>query len=197
MKAGVLGGSGYAGAELLRLLAGHPEIEVAVVTADSPRRRAGRRPLPALSSAYRDPRPLTLLASGELDGLDLVFCALPHGESQWLVPDLLDQVGTWSISAADFRLRTPALYPIWYGYEHQAPGAARRVRVRPPRALPGRARRRHACRRAGLLRDRGLARPRAARPRPGGRADGHRRRRGQRGLRRGAGARATDCISAR
>jgi N-acetyl-gamma-glutamyl-phosphate reductase len=56
-----------------------------------------------------------------LDGLDLVFCALPHGESQRIVPALRDRVGVIVDLAADFRLRDPALYPTWYGEAHEAP----------------------------------------------------------------------------
>ena len=55
------------------------------------------------------------------DGLDLVFCALPHGVSQDLMPALNDGVGMVVDLAADFRLKDPGLYPIWYGEEHRAP----------------------------------------------------------------------------
>ena len=83
-RAGVVGGSGYTGAELLRLLAGHPEIEVVHVTADSQRGRGAwasctRRSRPA----YGDLR-FAPLDAADLAGLDLVFCALPHGASQAL-----------------------------------------------------------------------------------------------------------------
>src|SRR5450631_597039 len=56
-----------------------------------------------------------------LDGLDVVFLALPHGQSQHLVPDLVDRVGVVVDLAADFRLRDPALYPTWYGEVHLVP----------------------------------------------------------------------------
>ncbi|HEY1734648.1 MAG TPA: N-acetyl-gamma-glutamyl-phosphate reductase, partial [Acidimicrobiales bacterium] len=56
-----------------------------------------------------------------LDGLDLVFCALPHGESQKFVPGLRSRVGCIVDLAADFRLKDPALYPEWYGEAHGAP----------------------------------------------------------------------------
>jgi len=120
MKAGIIGGSGYTGVELLRLLAGHPDIEVATVTAHS---RAGQlvgEYTPSLAAAYRG---MVYEAAGptSLDGLDLVFCALPHGESQRIVPALRDRVGVIVDLAADFRLRDPALYPTWYGEAHEAP----------------------------------------------------------------------------
>src|SRR6516225_5155621 len=106
MKAGIVGASGYTGAELLRLLAGHPEFEVAAVTAHSSAGQMVGEHTPSLRAAYPgliyeafDP--------GRLDGLDLVFCALPHGESQQLVPGL--------------RGRDGALYPQWYGEPHATP----------------------------------------------------------------------------
>ena len=55
------------------------------------------------------------------DGLDLVFCGLPHGESQRIVPALRSRVGVVVDLAADFRLKDAALYPQWYGEEHAAP----------------------------------------------------------------------------
>jgi N-acetyl-gamma-glutamyl-phosphate reductase len=120
MKAGVIGGSGYTGVELLRLLAGHPDMEVTTVTANS---RAGQlvgEYTPSLAAAYPG---MAYEAAGptSLDGLDLVFCALPHGESQRIVPALRDRVGVIVDLAADFRLRDPALYPTWYGEAHEAP----------------------------------------------------------------------------
>ena len=120
MKAGIVGASGYTGAELLRLLAGHPAVEVAVATAHSHVGEPVGEHTPSLAAAYpglvyEDTDPALL------DGLDLVFCALPHGESQLIVPDLLGRVGRVVDLAADFRLRDASLYPRWYGEEHGAP----------------------------------------------------------------------------
>src|ERR1700749_5293327 len=100
MKAGIIGASGYTGAELLRLLANHPDIEVAVVTAHSHAGQVVGAHTPSLAAAYPG------LVYGEsdpalLDGLDLVFCALPHGESQRIVPDLRGRVGCIVDLAAD------------------------------------------------------------------------------------------------
>ena len=120
MKVGILGASGYTGAELLRLLAGHPSLEVAVVTAHSHAGEPVAGHTPSLAAAYpglvyeeNDP--------GRLDGLDLVFCALPHGESQRVVPELRSRVGLVVDLAADFRLRDASQYPRWYGAAHGAP----------------------------------------------------------------------------
>jgi N-acetyl-gamma-glutamyl-phosphate reductase len=71
--------------------------------------------------AYEAGDPTTGDGPDSLDGLDLVFCALPHGESQRIVPALRDRVGVIVDLAADFRLRDPALYPTWYGEVHEAP----------------------------------------------------------------------------
>jgi N-acetyl-gamma-glutamyl-phosphate reductase len=119
-RIGIIGASGYAGAELLRLAAGHPGLEVAWATGAS---QAGTRVadlypnlaalLPDLTFASYEPA----LA----DDLDLVFLALPHGQSQALVPDLRKRARAVVDLAADFRLRDPALYPQWYGEEHTAP----------------------------------------------------------------------------
>jgi len=120
MKAGIVGASGYTGAELLRLLAGHPSFEVALVTARSHAGEAVGEHTPSLAGAYpglvyeaNDPE--------RLDGLDLLFCALPHGESQRIVPELRGRVGLVVDLAADFRLKDASLYPRWYGEEHAAP----------------------------------------------------------------------------
>jgi N-acetyl-gamma-glutamyl-phosphate reductase len=120
MKAGIVGASGYTGAELLRLLAAHPVFEVAVATAHSHAGEPVGEHTPSLAAAYpglayEDTDPALL------DGLDVVFCALPHGESQRIVPGLSGRVGRIVDLAADFRLRDASLYPRWYGEEHAAP----------------------------------------------------------------------------
>jgi N-acetyl-gamma-glutamyl-phosphate reductase len=120
MKAGILGASGYTGSELLRLLAGHPEFEVALATAHSHAGQMVGAHTPSLAAAY----PGLVYEDNEparFDGLDLVFCGLPHGESQRIVPELRSRVGLVVDLAADFRLKDAALYPQWYGEEHGAP----------------------------------------------------------------------------
>lgn len=119
-RVGILGASGYGGAEALRLLAGHPDLQVSYVAAHG---NAGARIAdlyPSLAPAYGD---LTYgpIDAAACDGLDLVICALPHGASQQLVPDLLKRVGCVVDLAADFRLKDAALYPEWYGEPHSCP----------------------------------------------------------------------------
>jgi N-acetyl-gamma-glutamyl-phosphate reductase len=120
MKVGVVGASGYAGVELLRLCAGHPDLEVAVATAGEHRGARVAAHTPSLAASYPD---LSYSATevSELDGLDVVFLALPHGRSQQLVPELTSAVGVIVDLAADFRLHQPSLYPTWYGEVHAAP----------------------------------------------------------------------------
>src|SRR5271156_4707175 len=104
MKAGILGASGYTGSELLRLLAGHPEFEVAIATAHSHAGQVVGEHTPSLAAAYPG-LAYEAVSVDALTGLDLVFCALPHGESQHLVPELRGKVGLIVDLAADFRLK--------------------------------------------------------------------------------------------
>jgi N-acetyl-gamma-glutamyl-phosphate reductase len=122
-KIGVLGASGYTGAELLRLLIRHPRVEIVLLTAD---RRAGqelRQVFPQFS-----PYPLPkLVAIDGLDwkkaALDLAFCALPHATTQKVIKDLLTNAPKTKVVdlSADFRLHDTAAYSRWYGHEHHAP----------------------------------------------------------------------------
>ena len=116
---GVVGGSGYTGAELLRLLHAHPEAEVVLATGDS---NAGARVAslyPSLAAAYPD-LAYTPVDPAAMAGLNLVFVALPHGASQQVIPALVEAVPHVVDLGADFRL-APAVYEQWYGEEHVAP----------------------------------------------------------------------------
>jgi N-acetyl-gamma-glutamyl-phosphate reductase len=121
-KIGILGASGYTGAELLRLLIRHPRVEIVLLTAD---RRAGK-PMADVFPQFA-PYPLPVLtAIEEVDwkalGLDLAFCALPHATTQKVVADLLKRAPATKVVdlSADFRLADPAAYAHWYGHEHAA-----------------------------------------------------------------------------
>src|ERR1019366_190355 len=120
MKVGIVGSSGFLGLELLRLCAGHPELDVVSALAGSQAGEAAATRYPSLASAYPDLR-FEPTAPGPLAGLDLVFFALPHGESQALVPELVGKVGAIVDLAADFRLTDPSAYPTWHGRQHSAP----------------------------------------------------------------------------
>jgi N-acetyl-gamma-glutamyl-phosphate reductase len=119
-KIGIIGGSGYTGAELLRLLSMHPELDVVHVTGDTAAGSQVADLYPSLAAGYGQ---LTFATydPADLGGLDLVFLALPHGHSQRIVPELVGTVGHLVDLAADFRLSDPALYPQWYGEAHEAP----------------------------------------------------------------------------
>lgn len=124
LRVGIVGASGYTGAELLRLVAGHPNLELVAATGDS---MAGTRIAdlyPSLALAYGD-RTFDTYDSeallGDTDGLDLVFCGLPHGVSMGVVPDLIGRVGRIIDLGSDFRLDDPSLYPTWYGADHTCP----------------------------------------------------------------------------
>src|ERR1700736_6282134 len=114
VRTGVFGASGYAGAELLRLAAGHPQLDVVLATAES---HAGTRAADLYPSPAAGDGDLTLAGAdaGAAEGLDLVLLALPHGASQQLVPELRKRVGVIVDLAADFRLADANLYQVWYG----------------------------------------------------------------------------------
>ncbi len=118
-RAAVVGGSGYTGAELLRLLATHPDIEVSVVTADANAGAAVGDLYPSLGVAYDGLRYESVDPAG-FAGLDLAFLCLPHGESQSVAGELVDNVGHVVDLGADFRLPA-AEYEQWYGERHSAP----------------------------------------------------------------------------
>jgi N-acetyl-gamma-glutamyl-phosphate reductase len=122
-KIGVLGASGYTGAELLRLLLRHPGVEIALLTAE---RRAGqhmRQVFPQFSP-YALPKLMAIDAvDWKVQALDLAFCALPHATTQTVIKDLLAAAPSTKVVdlSADFRLADTTAYARWYGHEHHAP----------------------------------------------------------------------------
>ncbi|MGI9622501.1 MAG: N-acetyl-gamma-glutamyl-phosphate reductase, partial [Acidimicrobiales bacterium] len=120
MKVGIVGASGYTGAELLRLCAAHEELEVVVATGDSKAGTPIADLYPSLAAAYPG-RAFGAYTPEAVDGLDLVFCGLPHGVSQGVVPELIGRVGHIVDLGSDFRLHDSALYPEWYGAPHSCP----------------------------------------------------------------------------
>ncbi|MFC2967169.1 N-acetyl-gamma-glutamyl-phosphate reductase [Acidimangrovimonas pyrenivorans] len=116
-KIAILGASGYTGAELVRLIATHPSMEIVALTGD---RKAGM----AMAEVFPFLRHLdlpTLCKIEEVDfsGVDLAFCALPHATSQAVISKLPRDLKVVDLSA-DFRLRDPAEYQKWYGKPHSA-----------------------------------------------------------------------------
>lgn len=120
MKVGIVGGSGYVGGELLRLLLHHPKAEITTVVS---RQSAGEyvfRSHPNLRG-MTDLKFVPLDVSYLAENCEVVFTALPHGSSANLVPSLLDRELRVIDMGADFRLRSKDDYPQWYGWEHPHP----------------------------------------------------------------------------
>lgn len=120
LRAAVLGASGYVGTELLRLLAGHPHLDVAYAAGDSQAGSLASAIAPSLAAAYPD-LVVEELDAGRARECDVVFLALPHEASMALVPELVDRVRLVVDLSAAFRLADAAAYPRWYGFSHSAP----------------------------------------------------------------------------
>ena len=117
-KIAILGASGYTGAELVRLILGHPDLTIAALTGD---RKAGM----AMGDVYpflrgRGLPDLVRIEDVDFAGIDLAFCALPHATSQAVIKALPRDLKVIDLSA-DFRLRDVAAYAKWYGKPHDAP----------------------------------------------------------------------------
>ena len=122
ISVGILGGSGYVGAELLRICAMHPEFKVVYATGDSQAGSLASSLYPSLTSAY----PNLIFDEYSLEATlkcDVVFLALPHEASLEIVPQLLGKVRLVVDCSAAFRLKDASLYPTWYGFDHTQPAA--------------------------------------------------------------------------
>jgi LysW-gamma-L-alpha-aminoadipyl-6-phosphate/LysW-L-glutamyl-5-phosphate reductase len=117
MKVAIVGGSGFVGGELLRLLLGHPEVEVAQVTSDSMEGKPIGRAHPNLRKATA----LRFVPHSALGRADATFVATPHGEAMARVPEILASGGLLFDLSADHRLKDPAQYPRYYGRAHPHP----------------------------------------------------------------------------
>ena len=119
-KVGIVGASGFTGAELLRLCAGHPELEVVVATGET---QAGTRAAdlyPSLAPAYPE-LVFSAYDPADLAGLDVVFLGLPHTGAEQVAPELVGKVHAVIDLSAAFRLKDAALYPEYYGGPHEHP----------------------------------------------------------------------------
>jgi N-acetyl-gamma-glutamyl-phosphate reductase len=117
LKIGVLGASGYTGADLVRLLATHPNAEIRVLTANQQAGQPMRAVYPHLGGL--DLPDLVKWEDADWSSLDVAFCGLPHGTTQEIVARMPDHLKVVDLSA-DFRLRDPEVYAEWYGHEHRA-----------------------------------------------------------------------------
>jgi N-acetyl-gamma-glutamyl-phosphate reductase len=120
-KIGVLGASGYTGAELVRLILRHPRAELRLLTADSKAGKAMADVFPQFAP-YDLPQLVAIPTDWSAIDLDLVFCALPHGTTQLVVASLIDKRPDIKVVdlSADFRLSNGEAYARWYGHPHQA-----------------------------------------------------------------------------
>ncbi len=120
IRASIVGGSGYTGGEVLRLLLGHPYVQVAQVTSE---RHAGEFvhfQHPNLRGRTGKP-PLSFVSASALEECDLLFLCLPHGEAMKRIGEFARLAPRLIDLSADFRLRDPQDYPRWYGHPHAAP----------------------------------------------------------------------------
>ncbi len=123
-RAGIIGASGYTGVELMRLIAGHPGLELVMATGDT---QAGTRVAdlyPSVAARYPElvfgPSDLSSVVAAAT-GLDVVFLGLPHEASMAIAPALVGKVGCVVDLSAAFRMKDASVYPTWYGFAHDQP----------------------------------------------------------------------------
>ncbi len=120
LQVGIIGASGFTGVELLRLASHHPDFEIVYATGDSQAGVRAAQLYPNLEGAYPD----LLFQPFDLDrarNLDLVFLGLPHAASMTMAPQLMGHVDCVVDLSAAYRLKDPAQYPVYYGFEHDQP----------------------------------------------------------------------------
>jgi len=117
MKASIIGGSGYAGGEVARLLLSHPQVELAQVTSES---HVGEY-LYNVHPNLRGRTKIQFTTPDQLAPCDVLFLALPHGEAQKRIEHLAALAPRLVDLSADFRLRDAAMYKKWYGEDHRTP----------------------------------------------------------------------------
>ena len=115
IRVGIIGATGYVGGELIRLLERHPNVRITGLHARGREREAVGATHPHLAGTGQT------VDAALPDDVDAVFMALPHGAAAAMVPDLLARGVTVIDLGPDFRLRDPADYPRWYGFDHPAP----------------------------------------------------------------------------
>ncbi|MBM3334409.1 N-acetyl-gamma-glutamyl-phosphate reductase [Candidatus Sumerlaeota bacterium] len=113
----IVGASGYAGGELLRILMFHPHVELKQASSES---HPGR-PIHSVHANLRGLLPMKYCLYDELEDCDLLFVAVPHHVSMKLMPALRKKVPRIIDLSADFRFRDPKMYQEWYGVPHEAP----------------------------------------------------------------------------
>jgi N-acetyl-gamma-glutamyl-phosphate reductase len=121
IKAAILGGSGYTGFELLRILGSHTAVQVTTITSRQHKGCKVDKVFPALNSIFKltfeDPENFRIYSKA-----DIIFSALPHHASMEIVPELLNNGKRVIDLSADFRLKNTNIYETWYGKHHTAKG---------------------------------------------------------------------------
>ena len=119
LKVGIVGAAGYAGAELIRLVLGHPEFELVAITSNAD---AGQ-PLSAVYPSFAGVSDLVFTThdAPELKSCDAVFLAVPHTAAMAQVPALLAAGVSCFDLSADYRLSDPSVFEAWYAAEHTSP----------------------------------------------------------------------------
>jgi N-acetyl-gamma-glutamyl-phosphate reductase len=126
IRVAICGGSGYAGAELLRILAAHPRVKITVVTSE---RSAGKKVTDLFPHLHRYENLIYEPLDREkiISGADLFFMALPHAASQVAVDFFVSQGKKVIDLSADYRLRDARTYEVWYKVPHMFPGTLKKA----------------------------------------------------------------------
>ena len=124
LRIGILGASGYTGAELIRLLARHSAADIRLLSAERSAGKPVEEVFPHLGGL--DLPRLIHIDDADWSALDMVFCALPHGTTQQVIAGLPGHLKVVDLSA-DFRLADLDAYETWYGHAHQAPELQRQA----------------------------------------------------------------------
>ncbi|CAN0254233.1 unnamed protein product, partial [Discosporangium mesarthrocarpum] len=119
VRVAILGASGYTGVELVRILLGHPNVEIKVLTGNTQAGQEFSKVYPQFHYAKGLPT-LTKHEDHEWEDMDCVFCCLPHATTHDIISSLPEHLKIIDLSA-DFRLRDVETYAKWYGGEHKAP----------------------------------------------------------------------------
>lgn len=114
---GIVGASGYAGGELLRLLIPHPKVEVIAITSRAKMGEYAHQQHPNL----RKQTDLKFISPDALEPVDILFLAMPHGQAQSQIEHYASMAEYIVDLSADFRLRDADLYKQWYQHDHEAP----------------------------------------------------------------------------